>query len=169
MIVVSDTSPINYLVLIETEHILEHLFGRVVVPEAVWLELQAEVTPPPVRRWAATAPAWIDVRRPTTEPEASLSRLDQGEREAICLAQELNADLLVIDERAGRDEALKLNLPVIGTLGIVERAAVRGMLEFAPTLAALRTHGFYVSLILEQHFLERDALRRTETPDAEEM
>ncbi len=62
MIVVSDTSPINYLVLIEADHVLPVLFGKVVAPPAVISELQHQKTPAKVSAWAASPPAWLEIR-----------------------------------------------------------------------------------------------------------
>jgi predicted nucleic acid-binding protein len=160
MIVISDTSPINYLVLIGKQDILPMLFGQVIIPKAVLRELQTSATPPQVRRWVANRPVWLEMRPPTAPPETGLSHLDEGEREAIQLAEELKADLLIIDERAGREEALKRSLPVIGTLGLLERAAAAGMLDFALVLAELKAHKFFVAPALERDFLERDAQRK---------
>jgi predicted nucleic acid-binding protein len=89
-----------------------------------------------------------------------LSHLDEGERDAIQLAEELKADLLVIDERAGREEALRRDLPVIRTMGILERAPQLGLLDFAIVLAELKAHNFFISPVLEQDFLDRDARRK---------
>ncbi len=90
----------------------------------------------------------------------NLSQLDEGERQAIQLALELKADLLIIDERAGREAAIQLNLPVIGTLGILEKAAERGIVDFDLVLADLKACHFFVSPELELDFLERDAQRK---------
>jgi predicted nucleic acid-binding protein len=97
MIVVSGTSPLNYLVLIQHVEILRALFGRVLVPPAVMAELQQTGTPEPVRTWAAAPPDWLEIQAPTAiDPDL---RLGPGEVEAICLARELNADAVLIDER----------------------------------------------------------------------
>lgn len=160
MIIVSDTSPISYLVLIGRQDILLLLFGEVIIPESVQRELQHAGAPPAVCQWIANHPAWLKVRSSSTPPDATLSHLDEGEREAIRLAEELKADLLVIDERAGREEALKRNLRIIGTLGILEHAAERGMLDFALSLIQLKANGFFVSRALELNFLARDAIRK---------
>ena len=63
MIVVSNTTPLNYLVLIGQQDLLARLFERVIIPQAVWLELQAEGTPEPVRAWLANQPAWLEVKQ----------------------------------------------------------------------------------------------------------
>ena len=102
MIVVSDTTPLNYLVLVSKQDILPLLFGRVIVPEAVMRELQAAAAPPEVRQWLSSRPAWLETKQAATPPDTTLSHLDEGEREAIQLAKELEADLLIIDERTRR-------------------------------------------------------------------
>ena len=76
------------------------------------------------------------------------------------LAEELDADILLMDERSGREVALRRNLPVVGTLGILERAAEKGLLDFAETLQKLKATGFFVAPALEKDFLERDAKRK---------
>ena len=76
MIVVSDTTPINYLVLIGCDNILYHLFGGLIIPEAVYEELTRPAAPDAVRRWAAQCPAWLDVR---AAPSVSDAGLHQGE------------------------------------------------------------------------------------------
>lgn len=86
--------------------------------------------------------------------------MDAGEREAIVLAEELNADILLMDERSGREAALKRNLPVVGTLSILERAAEKGLLDFAEILQDLKSNGFFIAPALEKDFLERDAKRK---------
>lgn len=85
MIVVADTSPIHYLVMIEREWLLPALYGRVLIPPAVVSELSHESTPETVRKWLAARPDWLQIRQPAQGlgPEADL---DPGEREAIALA-----------------------------------------------------------------------------------
>ena len=91
--------------------------------------------------------------------EASLDALvglDAGEQEAVRLALELKADLLLMDEADGRSIALRLGLPVTGTLGLLERADVLGMLADLPaTLAHLEASGFYLSTRLRESVLDR--------------
>jgi uncharacterized protein len=71
-----------------------------------------------------------------------LSDLDRGETEVIALAQELDADLVVIDERLGRRHARRLGLPLTGTLGVLLKAKSRGLIqEITPLLAAIRQEG----------------------------
>src|SRR6478672_9204792 len=109
MVIVADTSPINYLILIETIDALPRLYGRVVVPPEVLDELRNASGPAVVRAWAATLPAWMQVQS-ALSIDATLP-LGDGERAAIALAQELKADRLLIDERDGREIATRLGVP----------------------------------------------------------
>ena len=123
MIVIADTSPLHYLVLLEHSAILQHLYGRVIVPKAVVRELHAERTPPRVRQWIASPPSWLEVREITVPLDPMLAELDPGEREAIALAEALRADALILDEKRGRREAERRKLRVIGTVRVLDDAA----------------------------------------------
>lgn len=160
MIVASDTTPVNHLILVGKIFILRALFGKITIPSAVFQELQSDKTPKTVRQFIANLPEWLEVRQPQLLMDEDLDSLDAREREAIILAEELNADVLLMDERDGRKAALKRSLPVAGTLGIVERAAVKGLIDFAETFQTLKSNGFFVATELENDFLERDAERK---------
>jgi len=110
MIVVADTSPLNYLIQIDCDHLLPRLYGRIVVPSGVMRELRHVGAPAAVQAWLAQIPCWIDVRATLSSPDAELAFLGLGEREAIQLADEQHADLLLIDERKGRAEAKRRGL-----------------------------------------------------------
>ena len=101
MIVVADTGPLNYLVLIEAVNVLQPLYTHVVVPEAVAEELRSTGAPPVVRTWIAQPPDWLEVR-PDPPPDPGLRFLDPGESAAQSLAELLRADGILIDERDGR-------------------------------------------------------------------
>ena len=160
MIVIADTTPINYLVLIGEAGILPALFGQVILPEAVFRELQATATPPAVQQWIASLPHWLEVRKTMSALDSSLSHLDEGEREAIQLAEELGADLLLVDEKTARKEAARRHLSTSGTLGILDRAADKGIVDFAQALQRLKQTSFYILPSVEQFFLERDVQRK---------
>jgi len=64
MIVVCDTSPLNYLILVGAEGVLPVLFETVIAPPAVIREMRHAKAPEQVRRWAAAPPAWLEVRAP---------------------------------------------------------------------------------------------------------
>src|SRR5258708_14939864 len=89
MIVISDTSPLNYLILIECIDVLPELYGRVVIPEGVLAELQRDNTPQVVKKWIAMRPDWLDIRQARMQPDERLAMLGVGERQANSLAQEL--------------------------------------------------------------------------------
>jgi predicted nucleic acid-binding protein len=161
MLAVADTSPINYLVLIACETLLSALYTRVMIPPAVWHELQDPDTPPEVRAWVAHPPAWFAVQPlPQRLPATELPDLGEGEREAIMLAQELQADIVLIDEGDGRREAGRRALTVTGTLGVLERAAIWGLIDLPRVLARLQTTTFRARAALFQELLARDAARK---------
>ena len=122
MIVVADTSPINYLVRCGYAWILPELFGRVVVPNAVMAELKHPKAPEEVRSFAHAPPSWLECAT-ISNLDSSLPRtLGKGECEAIRLAVELHADVLLIDDFAGRREAESRNVPARGTLAVLLQA-----------------------------------------------
>jgi predicted nucleic acid-binding protein len=86
MIVVADASPINYLILIEEIDILTKMYGTVAIPPAVRDQLLRLAAPEIVRAWIGQSPSWRTVRTPVNAPDASLAKLDPGERDAILLA-----------------------------------------------------------------------------------
>jgi predicted nucleic acid-binding protein len=110
MIVIADTGPINYLILIGEIEVLPALYNRVLVPTSVSEELKRPRAPNPVRVWISQPPAWLEVRSPGSSPGAELAHLDVGERDAILLAEELGADRIIIDEIRGRREARRRHL-----------------------------------------------------------
>ena len=159
MIVIADTTPINYLVLIEQADVLRELYGRVVIPQAVFTELQSNDTPEAVREWIAKSPEWLEVQHVNVPSDAALIKLGAGESEAIALAEQLRADAIIIDERDGRQEAVRRNLRVIGTLRVLSDAAERGLLDLGEAFERLQRTSFRASQELYQRFLNRDAER----------
>ena len=81
--VVADTSPLNYLVLVDQINLLPPLYGRVLIPESVLKELSAIETPQVVRIWARNLSEWIEVSSATPIDHAGLTRLHARERDAI--------------------------------------------------------------------------------------
>jgi len=164
MIVIADTSPLNYLVLIGEAEILERLYGRVVVPEAVWRELQHPQAPVPVAQWIACRPAWLEIQQTKIPPDAGLRLLGEGEREAIILAQQYGPEaLLLMDEGKGRREAQRRNLLITGTLGVLNDAASRGWVDLPSAFQRLQQTTFRASPSLLRGFLDRDRERRART------
>ena len=153
MLVVADTTPINYLVLIEQVEILPRLYARVLVPPAVIEELTHPSTPECVRAWASRPPVWLQRFAPRNSIVAE--RLDPGEREAIALAIETHADLLLIDEVAGRQEATRRGLRVAGTLSVLDQAERAGLLEFDVAVSRLCETSFRISQRVLDEIKER--------------
>ena len=144
MIVIADTSPLNYLILIDLPHILHELFREVIVPRAVLTEMESPLAPDKVRQWLARRPEWMIVNDIRQE-DSTLVHLDAGEREVITLAQELQANLILLDERLGRQEAVQRKFDVTGTLGILDRAGVNGLIDSAAAVAQLSLTNFRIS------------------------
>jgi predicted nucleic acid-binding protein len=144
MIVVADTGPLNYLVLIDVVNILEPLYKRVLIPSAVADELRADGAPLAVRRWIAQPPDWLEI---LLDPPAdkTLSGLDPGESAAIAMAVSQQADRLLIDDSKGRAEAERRHLKVTGTLGVIAAAHRRGLLDFEAAIASLSSTTLYLS------------------------
>jgi predicted nucleic acid-binding protein len=157
MIVVSDTTPLNYLVLVEAAHILPALFEHVYVPEQVVIELRHPTAPPVVRGWIASPPVWLKARSPA-RIDTDL-KLDPGEVHAISLAEELGADHILIDEWAARRVAAERGLHVIGTMGVLDQAAERNLIDLATILDRLLQTTFRVDRRLVKQLLERDSER----------
>jgi predicted nucleic acid-binding protein len=160
MIVIADTSPLRYLILLKHAEVLHQLYGRVIIPEAVVRELQAQNTPVVVRQWLGAPPNWLQIRRIVVPPDPALAELDPGEREAIALAETLRADALIIDEKLGRREAERRKLRVIGTVRVLDDAAEAGLVNLPSALSQLREFGFYVDTKLLQFLLDRDSERQ---------
>jgi predicted nucleic acid-binding protein len=159
---VSNTTPLRYLIAIEQEHLLGQLFEKVYVPDAVHEELTDSRTPETVRSRVLSMPDWFEVRTvQETQTTPFPVTLHRGERQAILLAEALRADVLLIDEQIGRTIALNRNLPLSGTLGVLERADTMGFVSGCPeVLQRLKASGFFVAEALEQQLLERHRLRR---------
>ncbi|WP_008310583.1 DUF3368 domain-containing protein [Leptolyngbya sp. PCC 6406] len=148
MIIVSDTSPINNLAAINHLHLLHHLYGKVLIPEAVYQELTDPNFPVAGATEVQTF-SWIQTRAISdrTLVEALSNELDIGEAEAIALAVEMKADQVLIDERRGRLVAGRLNLHYTGILGVLVEAKSKGLIvEVKPLLGALINEaGFWIA------------------------
>jgi predicted nucleic acid-binding protein len=160
MIVVADTSPINYLALVGHIEILRKIYGEILIPQAVYDELQDSDAPAAVRAWLLTSPPWLRISNIAYPPDPSLELLDRGEQDAILFAESVRADRLIIDDLAGRREAANRNLHVIGTLGVLAEAARRGLLDLSEALTALRQTNFHAAPELIRLLLENQANRR---------
>lgn len=153
-VVIADTGPLNYLLLIDQVELLPRLFEAVHIPEAVRAELADEAAPRIVRDWIVQPPSWLRIE-PTPTATASPPRLDAGEQAAIALAIKLKAELLLMDDRAGVKAALAQGLDVVGTLGILDQAASDGLIDLPTTLARLTATNFHIRRELLDALLAR--------------
>jgi predicted nucleic acid-binding protein len=160
MIVVSDTTPLRYLIELETVHLLESLFGQVIIPQAVATELQGANTPQKVKDWIQACLDWLEVRAVDASNYHPVIEIHAGEREAIALALELAADGILVDDKDARTEAQRAGLTVIPTLAILELAARRDLIDLPAVMAQLRKTSFHISQKLYDEVIERDQLRR---------
>jgi predicted nucleic acid-binding protein len=157
-VVVADTSPLRYLVMIEEADVFAKLYGRVLIPRTVAIELDQPKTPDTVRRWVQAYPAWLEIV--DSFPEASIEAdIDTGERDAISLAVARGAELVLMDDREGVEEAQRLGLAVTGTLGVLSRAAERGLLSLPAVFEKLRKTNFRASQTVLEFLLVEDARR----------
>jgi predicted nucleic acid-binding protein len=141
-LVVADTSPIFYLFSIDLIDLLPQLFGKIFVPDAVHQELCHRAAPNAVRKWAENPPIWMEISKVSANTDAALQSLDEGERAAISLAEMLHADLILIDERKGTSVAINKGFEVTGTLGVLDLAARRGLIDLADSFARLKATNF---------------------------
>ena len=152
MIVVLDTSPLIALANIGCLQHLQSLFGTIHVPPEVEKELSAKGSVQGVPDIPALMQGWLIVQAPAST--LSFPSLHPGEAAAISLALEQSAGLL-IDEKAGRKIAAARGITVIGTIGVLEEAAERGLLDLGDAFARLKATNFRFpeaafDLILEQ-------------------
>lgn len=150
MIVVSDTSIITSLIQIGQADLLQKLHGRVLIPPAVRDELA--ITHPTIPAFLEVCP--VQDRQRVTHLEVEL---DRGEAEAIVLAKEVKADLLLIDEKLGREVAVREGLRIAGLIGLIVEAKQQGHLaSVRDTLRRLESDaGFRVSIPVRSEALRR--------------
>lgn len=162
MVVVSDSSPLNYLILIDAVQILPELFVQVVIPDGVHRELQNPGTPSKVAVWMRQPPGWIRIMNPAAPLEGEgIEKLGAGEREAIALCvQQGTEGLLLIDEGTGRREADRRQVRVMGILGVLDLAAGRGLIDLPDAIERLLQTTFYMKPVLLKMLLAADAQRK---------
>jgi predicted nucleic acid-binding protein len=142
-------------VLINAIEVLPRLFEGVFVPDVVISELRHAHTPAAVRSWAEAPPSWLTIVPAPSVQDADLLSLDAGERAAIALTTAIRPDFVLIDERAGVAVARARGLEVTGTLGLLQRAAQRGLTDLPTAFAALKATNFHVRQELLDALLAR--------------
>ena len=142
--VVTDTGPPHYLLLIGEIALLPRLFGQLFMPGAVHAELSHPRAPSLVRDWITSGPSWLQVIATPPVETLPFPSLDDGERAAIALAEERRANLILMDDRAGVMVARGRGFAVVGTLGVLDLAARRGLVDPPLALARLKATNFRV-------------------------
>ena len=147
MLAVSNTSPLRYLIAVKQAELLAGLFGEILIPPGVAEELSDTSAPLAVSRWIAQPPDWLRIHPLHCPPDVELvATLDRGEREAIQLATEQKADVLIMDEWKGRAIAQRRGLPLTGALGVLGDAYQRALLDRPlEILGGMRQQGFRIS------------------------
>ena len=156
MVIISDTSPIANLIQINRLNILHQLFDQILVPPSVHTEiLKLEKFGFALETYLEGD--WIEIRDPTNKEmvEELRTEIDQGESEAIALAEELNAQLIIIDERLGTQIAREKGLNTIGLLGLLIKAKEKSILDAVkPLVEELEGVGFWIGRKLKARILE---------------
>jgi predicted nucleic acid-binding protein len=156
-LVVSNAGPLITLAKIQRSQLLKGLFGQIVIPRAVFDEVVLRGAGEPGAEETRNA-RWIEISLAVDVLSVSLLResLGAGESEAIVLAQELGADLLLLDDALARRKAERLGLKAIGTLGVLLLAKEAGLLDAVkPVLIELQRTDFRASLRVYEEVLAR--------------
>jgi len=160
-LVVSDTSPLLNLALIDRLELLDTQFDSITAPEIVWAELTAgESGVQALRELRSRGTlSLVEVERDGLYVELA-RQIDEGEAAAITYAVDNDADLLLLDERDGRKAARRHEVSVTGVVGVLMRAAMDGTVEIETELDRLQEAGFWLS-----DELHREAIRRVNDSD----
>lgn len=158
ILIVADTGPINYLIQIDCIELLAKLAEKTVLPASVVAELLHPGAPEAVRMWMAAPPSWVEARVPMQSvEEPDLSATD---REAIALAAELEASVLLMDDQHARRCATRHGVTTMGTVGLLEVAAARHLIELSATLQKLRETSCFLTDEIVANALQRNAVRQ---------
>lgn len=161
MIIISDTTPTHYLILIQKEAILPALFGEIIIPSAVADEMRHPNAPEAIKQWIDSPPDWVTIKTASPIILQNIGGLGAGETAAIALAIEEKADAVLMDDRKAIREARKNSITVLTTLAVLELAAIRGLLDLPEALDKLARTSFRLppDEIVEE-FLNRDKARK---------
>jgi predicted nucleic acid-binding protein len=158
MIVVADSSPMIALIEIGHIDVLPGLFYEIIIPPQVSAKMRQFCRSQLVHHFFAAPHTWLTERVP--KKIEVIPALHAGELAAISLAQELKAELLLIDEIDGRKAAADRHIPLTGTIGVLESAADRGLLDLRDAFEKIKETGFWISHRLLDERLELYAARR---------
>lgn len=159
-VVVADAGPLNYLVLTGDIGLLPKLFATVLIPTVVRGELMDRDTPEAVRAWMSNPPVWLEIHNEPLHHEIREARgLDEGECAAIALAITAKADLVLMDDQDGVAVARRMGLNVTGTLGVLDLAARKGLVDLVAAFTRLKGTSFYYRQPLLDELLARHRKR----------
>jgi len=153
-LIVADAGPLIAFARIERLDLIHQIFGEIVLPDAVYNELVIRGQGQPGAQEIAQS-SWIKRQAIDTEPDLVnfASRLHRGELEAISLARNIGAELL-IDERQGREVARDYRVEILGSLAVLAGAKRQGLIDLArPVLAAIINAGYWIDADLVTAFL----------------
>lgn len=156
MVIISDTTTLSNLLVVGKTHLLRSLYQEITIPPAVRDELLA-FTAMRAAVEEFLAETWVRVDAPTDAISLKLLRisLDGGEAEALALAVEHKADLLIVDEQAARKAALHRGLRIIGLLGILLEAKREGLIDSVQVVIneLILKAGFWINPALKREVL----------------
>ena len=160
MPIVSNTSPLLNLAIVDHLSLMHEQFGEILIPQAVFEELRVEEGLPGSQSiLEAIEKGWLEVKEAKDQIFVKLLRadLDKGEAEALALALQVKAERVILDEREGRRVAKSLGLKVIGVLGVLLRAQREGKLQsLKSAMDDLRKKaGFHISSDLYSYVLKK--------------
>jgi len=143
--IVSNTTPIITLLTISKLELLQQIYGKIIIPKGVYEEI--EQGKDKVFYTDLSKLEWITIKSiKDREPIKYLRDLDKGEAEVIVLANEIKADLVIIDERLGREFAEYFNLKVTGTIGVLLKAKELGFIEnIKPLINRMIENGIWIN------------------------
>ncbi len=143
--IVSNTTPIITLLTISKLELLQQIYGEIIIPKGVYEEIEQGKDKPFYTDLSKFE--WIIIKSiKDREPIKYLTDLDKGEAEVIVLANELQADLVIIDERLGREFAEYFNLKVTGTIGVLLKAKELGFIEeIKPLINQMIDRGIWIN------------------------
>ncbi len=155
-LIVADAGPLIVLSKLGELGLLPRVFGEVWITEVVHAELLAGGSFPGQDAIAEALSGWLHVEPVDIGSWAPLNPdIDPGEASSICLAERHADSLLIIDDKAGRQEAAARGLRFVGLVGVLREARVRGFIpRLRPLLDGLRGAGYYLSDELTRQVLE---------------
>lgn len=145
-VIIADSGPLISLAIINQLDLLKQLFKRVIIPPAVWDEVTVKGRDMP-GALAVSQVTWFEFKIPEQQILKPLSILiDPGESEAIALAQMIIESIVLLDDARARRVAERFDVPRIGTLGILRRAKINGLINnIKPYIDHLKENNIYMA------------------------